>query len=112
MARGKGIYKRGNVWWIRYAGLDGRIRYESSGSNNFRDAEAMLTEKRNGVREGNESAPVKRMTNHNFAELSTAYLAWAERQRAIRSKKGFVKALVERFGNLPLRHFSTQIVEA
>jgi integrase len=71
----------------------------------------MLTEKRNAIREGNDSAPVKRIANHTFAELSTAYLAWAERQRSIRSKKGFVKALVERFGNLPLRHFSTQIVE-
>jgi hypothetical protein len=87
------------------------MRFISSGSSNFRDAEAMLTEKRNSVREGTESAPVKRIANHTFAELSAHYLTWAERQRAIRSKRGFVKVLVERFGNLPLRHFSTRIVE-
>lgn len=111
MARGKGIYKRGSVWWIRYAGSDGRMRFESSGSSNFRDAEAKLTEKRNAVREGTESPPAKRIANCTFEDLSKDYLKWAERQRAYRSKTGFVKALVERFGNLSLRHFSTQIVE-
>jgi hypothetical protein len=38
----KGIYRRGNIYWIRYAGLDGRTVYESSGSEKFRDAEALL----------------------------------------------------------------------
>ena len=27
----KGLYKRGNVWWIRYAGVDGRTRRETRG---------------------------------------------------------------------------------
>ncbi|NOY64884.1 MAG: hypothetical protein GXO97_05750 [Nitrospirae bacterium] len=39
----RGIYKRGNIWWIRYAGLDGKIVYESSGSIRFKDAEAFLS---------------------------------------------------------------------
>lgn len=39
MARSKGIYKRGSVYWIRYAGLDGRIRFESSGSTSFKEAQ-------------------------------------------------------------------------
>ena len=38
----KGLFKRGNVWWIRYAGIDGRIVRESSASTRFRDAEALL----------------------------------------------------------------------
>ncbi|MEW6676058.1 MAG: hypothetical protein AB1348_08695 [Nitrospirota bacterium] len=46
MARARGIYKRGNVYWIRYAGLDGRIVFESSGSDKFRDAEALLIQSR------------------------------------------------------------------
>jgi hypothetical protein len=29
----KGIYKRGKTDWIRYAGLDGKIVYESSDVN-------------------------------------------------------------------------------
>ena len=38
----KGIYKRGNRYWIRYAGLDGRIAYEPSGSTKFKEAESLL----------------------------------------------------------------------
>ena len=34
----KGIYKRGNVYWICYAGLDGRTVFESSGSNRLNGA--------------------------------------------------------------------------
>jgi hypothetical protein len=34
----KGIYKRGKVFWIRYAGLDGKKVFESSGSDKFREA--------------------------------------------------------------------------
>jgi len=111
MARGKGIYKRGTVWWIRYAGVDGKIRFESSGSSTFRDAEAKLTQKRKDVQEGKDTEPARRIGNHTFKELSEKYLAWAQYQKAIRSKKGFVKALEERFGNLPLRHFSTRLLE-
>ena len=32
MAKAKGIYKRGNVYWIAYAGLDGKVIRESSKS--------------------------------------------------------------------------------
>jgi hypothetical protein len=42
----KGIYKRGNVYWIRYVGLDGRIVFESSGSDKFRNAEALPIQRR------------------------------------------------------------------
>jgi len=34
----RGIYKRGRIYWIRYAGLDGKIIFESTGSTKFRDA--------------------------------------------------------------------------
>ena len=111
MARGRGIYRRGSIYWIRFAGLDGKIRFESSGSSNFKVAEAKLTERRKAVDDGNDEEPVKRIANCTLGELATHYLTWAERQRAFRSKAGFVKALVARFGNLPLRHFSTRIVE-
>jgi hypothetical protein len=39
MAKAKGIYKRGNFWWVRYAGLDGSMRFESSRSLAFKDAQ-------------------------------------------------------------------------
>jgi hypothetical protein len=46
----KGIYKRGNIFWIRYAGLDGKIIYESSGSTKFKDAETLLIKHRQAIK--------------------------------------------------------------
>jgi integrase len=106
----KGLYKRGEVWWIRYAGLDGRIVRESSGSTRFRNAEALLLQRRNDVKDGKQPE-VKRITNHTFTELAEQYRGWAERQRSYRSKLGFINQLVAVFGNLPLRRFNSMLVE-
>lgn len=47
----KGIYIRGAVYWIRYAGLDGEIVFESSKQGDrtgtkLKDAEALLLSER------------------------------------------------------------------
>lgn len=75
----KGIYKRGTVYWIRYAGLDGKIKFESSKSDSFRDAQDVLVQRKNEVKEGKEPLPKKRIANHTFQELAGHYLAWAVR---------------------------------
>ena len=106
----KGLFKRGNVWWVRYAGIDGRIVRESSGSTRFRDAEALLIQRRNDIKEGKQPE-VKRISNHSFNELAEQYRKWAERQRSYRSKRGFINQLAGAFGNLPLRRFSSMLVE-
>ena len=106
----KGIYKRGNVYWVRYAGLDGRIIRESSGSDKFREAESLLIKRRNDIKDGKQPE-VKRIANHCFKELANEYLRWAERQRSYKSKRGFVFQLVDLYGNLPLRRFSTRLIE-
>ncbi len=107
----KGIYKRGNVWWIRYAGPDGRIRFESSNSKTFKEAQVMLNDRRKEVDEGKEPIPLKKIANHSFKELAEHYLLWAVRQKAFRSKKGFVEQLMNTFANCPLRRFTTMAVE-
>jgi integrase len=61
--------------------------------------------------EGKDPVVVKRIKNHSFRELAEHYLTWAERQRAYRSKRGFVKQLVEGFGNIPLRAFTIRLLE-
>ena len=106
----KGIYKRGNMYWIRYAGLDGRTLRESSGSTKFREAESLLIKRRNEIKEGKQPE-VKRISNHSFIELSEEYLKWAERQRSYKSKRGFVLQLVDLYGSLPLRRFSSKLLE-
>jgi len=106
----RGIFKRGNIFWIRYAGIDGRIIRESTGSTKFRDAEALLIQRKQAVKEGKQPV-VKRIANYYFKELAEEYLEWGKRQRSFRSKRGFVKQLLEAFGNLPLRRFNSMLIE-
>jgi hypothetical protein len=65
----KGIYKRGKTYWIRYAGLDGKIVYESSGSEKFDDAKTILIDRKKAIRDGKQPE-VKKMENHTFRELA------------------------------------------
>jgi integrase len=111
MAKTKGIYKRGNIYWIRYAGPDGKTRYESSQSTAFKDVQSHLVERRKTVQDGKDPIPTKRIANHSFNELAEYYKRWAERQKAFRSKRGFVNQLVEVFGTCPLRRFTTRHIE-
>jgi integrase len=107
----KGVYKRGGIyWWIRYTSFDGRVIRESSKSSKVKDAEALLLQRKQAIREGN-FPELKKISNCTFNELTSQYLQWSERQRCFRSKKGFIRQLVDVFGNLPLRVFNTMLVE-
>ena len=43
-----GIYKRGNVWWIRYTGINGQQKRERSGDK-FQDASLLLAQRKNAI---------------------------------------------------------------
>lgn len=106
----KGIYKRGNIYWIRYAGLDGKIKFESSHSTKFKDAETLFIKRKQAVREGKQP-DVKRVSNSICNELVTEYIRWAERQKSFNSKRSHIKRLSETFGNIPLRQFNSMMLE-
>ncbi len=107
----KGIYKRGKIYWIRYSGLDGKTVYESSHSERFDDAETLLIDRKKQVKEGKQPE-IKRIANHTFIELTEKYLQWINgRQKSAGVKKYIIKQLVEKFSALPLRRFSTVLVE-
>lgn len=107
----RGIYKRGNIYWIRYAGLDGKMRFESTHSTRYKDAEALLLKRKQEIKEGKNPDLVKKIPNCSFRELAEQYVVWAENQRSFRSKKYIIQELVSRFGNLQLRQFSTLMLE-
>ena len=46
MAETKGIFLRGDIFWIIYAGPDGKMIRVSTGSKLKRDAEALLTSRK------------------------------------------------------------------
>ena len=110
MSKTKGIYKRGSIYWIRYAGLDGKIIRESTGSTKYREAEALLIQRKQAIKEGKQPE-IKKIKNYIFNELAEQYLKWAERQRSFSSKVYLINELVDNFGTLPLRRFNAMLIE-
>jgi integrase len=111
MAKARGIYKRYQKYWIRYAGLDGRMILESSHSNKFKDAETLLIKRRQEIQEGKQPEIPKKIVNHTFRELGDEYRKWSEIQKSFNSKKYFINQLVGFFGNMLLRQVSTKLLE-
>ena len=50
----RGVYKRGNIWWIMYADSTGTMRFESSGSRKQKDAVALLHKRKANIKEDTE----------------------------------------------------------
>lgn len=108
----KGIYKRGNVYWIRYADLTGKIVFETSGSTSFKEAENLLVKRKNAIKEGKQPIEIRKIGNHTFNQLAEEYFKWAERQKSFWVYKNYlIKQLVETFGNIPLRRFNSMLLE-
>jgi len=109
----KGIYKRENskYYWIRYAGLDGKTVYESSGSTKFKDAEHLLLKRKNAIKEGKQPEAI-RIKNYTFKQLTEKYCQWMQgRHRSAYSKQCRINTMLSHFGCLPLRRFTTLVVE-
>jgi len=111
MAKLKGIYKQGKYYWLRYAGLDGKMKYESTKSTSQKEAEYLLACRRKEIREGTLPEVKRIAPNYTFRELAGEYLEWAKRQKSFISKRDRVRSLVEVFGNYPFSHFTTQVIE-
>jgi integrase len=107
----KGIYKRGKIYWIRYAGCDGRTVFESSGSTKFDVAQALYISRKKAIGDGDQPE-IKNIANYSFKELSEKYLLWITgRQKSAKVKSYIIGQLVQTFGSLPLKRFNTLIVE-
>ncbi len=107
----KGIYKRGVHYWIRYAGPDKKMIYESVGSSKFKDAESLLLDRKTAVRDG-KMPEIRSTTQHTFKELAAKYVAWMNgRHRSAYSKKFIIDDMVRLYGNLTLQHFNTILLE-
>jgi integrase len=106
----KGIYKRGKVYWIRYAGLDGKVVFESSKSSTFREAENLLIQRKQSIKEGKQPE-IKKIANYTFSTLCEEYIKWAERQRGFKQKEYVVKQLKSLYKSVPLRFFSSRLLE-
>ena len=108
----KGIYKRSNsaFYWIRYCGLDGQMVRESAKTTKFKEAESLLLQRKQAIREGKDPV-VKKIKPYLFSELAQEYAKWAERQKSFESKIYIIKQLADTFGSLPLRSFTVMLLE-
>ena len=106
----KGLYRRGQVYWVVYKASDGSITRESTGEKSREEAEYFLVNRRKQVREG-EIIETRKRKNNKFAELAKDYLEWAERQKSFRDKRLLVKQLVDRFGTLKVRELNTKMIQ-
>lgn len=107
----KGIYRRGKVYWITFMGLDGKQKYESTGSDLKADAELLLAQRRLDVDQGKEPVTRRRSRNYTFQELAEKYLPFVANQKAFRSKQTFVKELCLSFESVKLSAFSLALLE-
>lgn len=106
-----GIYKRSTVWWIRYTGLDGKQKRESSFSKKFSDAQLLFADRQQAIGKG-EEPEIKKISNHTFRELSEKYLTWIYgRQNSAKTKGYIIGQLLSVFGDILLKRFNVQLVD-
>lgn len=110
MAKHKGIFQRGDIYWIRYTGIDGKQVRESTKSSKLKDAQDLLKLRQADIVKG-EQPDVIKIKNYTFRELAEKYLEFCANQRDYRVKSLRIRQLVSEFGNLPLKNFTLQLIE-
>jgi integrase len=109
--RMRGLYKRGNVWWCCYLSASGRMVRESTKEAEYTKAVEFLTKRHREIEAGKAPEELKRIGNHTFKDLCKEYIEWAERQKSFTIKATFIEQLKEEFGDLPLRRFTSLMLE-
>jgi integrase len=110
MAKHKGIFQRGNIYWIRYTGIDGKQVRESTQSEKLKDAQDLLKLRQADIVKG-EQPDIIKIKNTTFKELAAEYLIYCQNQRNFHNTEIMLKNFVAEFGSIPLKNFTTQLLE-
>ena len=110
MSQGKGVYKRGNVWWLAFVDVHGRVIRETSGTSDYKSALKKLADCRDKVAKGKE-VEKRKIRKVLFADAVAEYLKWAKPQLAYMNKFYMKEDLIARFGNIPLKRFNVAMLE-
>ena len=97
----RGLYRRGDIWWLRYADADGRLHRESTGAKDRQRAVRALEKRRTDVFEG-KFFDRRQSSRVCFGELLRKYLRWSKGAKAPKSHlrdRGLAKQLLEHFGD-------------
>ena len=74
----RGIYKRGSTYWIRYADVDGSIKFESAKTNKIEIAIVFLAQRKKGVEELTPMNSLTLKLLNLFCYLDLFYLTLAK----------------------------------
>lgn len=110
MRRLRGLYKRGNIWWMAFTGLDGKLYRKSTETTVLREAENVLDCRKREIKAG-KNPEVVRIKKYTFYNLADEYLKTVKWQKAYKSKVGYVKQLLEFFKIQPLQSLNTRLVD-
>lgn len=110
MARStRGLYKRGDVWWMTYRDALGRQRFESCRTSNKKTAEQRLIDRRKEAMEGIVPAPpIKPLA---LAELKDRYLAFVAHQRGVATKHIHFAHFARVWGNPPIHTLTVEVLD-
>ncbi|GJL56901.1 MAG: integrase [Nitrospirales bacterium] len=110
MARStKGLYKRGNVWWMTYRDALGVQQFESCKTRNKAEAEKRLIHRRKETIEGiSPVAPIKPVALETLFE---EYLKFVGNQRGVRTKRLHVQHLKRELRNPPIHTLTVKVIE-
>lgn len=111
MARTKGIFKRGRIYWITYMGLDGQQKWESTKSSLKADADYLLACRKKEVAEGTAPVVQKRNRNFTFNDLAEKYKTFCQNQKGHQKKESLLNKLVQEFGAVKLINFNLAMIE-
>ena len=109
MARStKGLYKRGNVWWMTYCDAVGTQRFESCKTSNKKDAERWLIDRRKEAMEGLVPAPP--MKPLALEDLQERYLSFVGHQRGVATKKIHFAHFRRVWSNPPIHTLTVEVL--
>jgi len=108
----KGIYRRGRVYWVTYMGVDGKQKFESTGSTLKADADLILAQRRLDVDQGKAPISNRRDRNFTFSDLADEYKKVIVNQKSSRSKLINIEQLRAEFGSIKLGNLTLSAVEA
>ena len=110
MARStRGLYKRGNTWWMTYRDAVGTQRFESCKTSNKKDAEQRLIDRRKEALEGIVPAPaIKPLA---LEDLKERYLAFVGHQRGVATKKIHFVHFTRVWGNPPIHTLTVEVLD-
>jgi integrase len=98
------------MYYIDYR-LNGKRYRESTNTTKRREAELVLDRFKQKAKETKRPEIKDTVKEYKFAELAQEYLKWTERQRAHKTKKIWVKQLVEVFGNFDVTNLNPRVIE-